>query len=192
MAAARASAARRCWLSRTPAARTIRSTGGRVPRVATVEDLNCWPGARARFGKEEPVGRAGGHAGEAGLRMKVVEVEPVLAAEHVTVDYLSEERVDFREMVPVLARRFIARVEMGSTGKAATRRRVHHRRLREMRQYCCCKNFLKVLKPVSMKSAKTQKASLDPLKITAAARPTCCLRYEDQTYEEPGRSACPA
>ena len=39
--------------------------------------------------------------------------------------------------------------------------------------------------PVSMKSAKTQKASLDPLKISGrCGRLMCCLRYEDQTYDE--------
>jgi hypothetical protein len=52
-------------------------------------------------------------------------------------------------------------------------------------QYCCCKNFLKVLKPISMKSAKIQKATLDPLKISGrCGRLMCCLRYEDQTYDE--------
>jgi cell fate regulator YaaT (PSP1 superfamily) len=52
-------------------------------------------------------------------------------------------------------------------------------------QYCCCKNFLKVLKPISMKSAKVQKATLDPLKISGrCGRLMCCLRYEDETYEE--------
>jgi hypothetical protein len=52
-------------------------------------------------------------------------------------------------------------------------------------QYCCCKNFLKVLKPVSMKSAKIQKATLDPLKISGrCGRLMCCLRYEDETYDE--------
>ena len=52
-------------------------------------------------------------------------------------------------------------------------------------QHCCCKNFLKVLKPISMKSAKIQKATLDPLKISGrCGRLMCCLRYEDATYEE--------
>ena len=52
-------------------------------------------------------------------------------------------------------------------------------------QHCCCKNFLKVLQPVSMRSAKTQKATLDPLKISGrCGRLMCCLRYEDQTYKE--------
>ena len=38
-------------------------------------------------------------------------------------------------------------------------------------QHCCCKQFLKVLKPVSMKAAKTQKATLDPLKISGRCGP---------------------
>ncbi|MEZ6317197.1 MAG: hypothetical protein R3B49_00385 [Phycisphaerales bacterium] len=43
-------------------------------------------------------------------------------------------------------------------------------------QYCCCKTFLKVLKPVSMKGGKVQKATLDPLKISGrCGRLMCCL-----------------
>jgi hypothetical protein len=50
---------------------------------------------------------------------------------------------------------------------------------------CCCREYLKFLKPVSMKMAKTQKATLDPSKISGrCGRLMCCLRYEDQTYEE--------
>ena len=52
-------------------------------------------------------------------------------------------------------------------------------------QHCCCKNFLKVLSPVSMRSAKQQKQSLDPRKISGrCGRLMCCLRYEDQTYRD--------
>jgi uncharacterized membrane protein YgcG len=52
-------------------------------------------------------------------------------------------------------------------------------------QHCCCRQFLKVLKPVSIKSAKVQKATLDPLKISGrCGRLMCCLRYEDETYDE--------
>ena len=52
-------------------------------------------------------------------------------------------------------------------------------------QYCCCKNFLKVLKPISMRSAKHPEGTLDPLKISGrCGRLMCCLRYEDETYDE--------
>src|SRR4029077_13430593 len=51
-------------------------------------------------------------------------------------------------------------------------------------QHCCCKQFLKVLTPISMRSAKIQKATLDPTKISGrCGRLMCCLRYEDETYE---------
>ncbi|MHC4123731.1 MAG: regulatory iron-sulfur-containing complex subunit RicT [Planctomycetota bacterium] len=52
-------------------------------------------------------------------------------------------------------------------------------------QQCCCQRFLKTLKPVNMRMAKMQKATLDPSKISGyCGRLKCCLRYEDQTYTE--------
>jgi hypothetical protein len=52
-------------------------------------------------------------------------------------------------------------------------------------QHCCCRQFLKVLKPVSMRAAKVQKNTLDPQKISGrCGRLMCCLRYEDETYSD--------
>jgi cell fate regulator YaaT (PSP1 superfamily) len=52
-------------------------------------------------------------------------------------------------------------------------------------QQCCCQRFLKLLKPVNMRMAKMQKATLDPSKISGyCGRLKCCLRYEDKTYTE--------
>jgi cell fate regulator YaaT (PSP1 superfamily) len=157
-------------------------TNGRVVRVATVEDLNAWSAVRERFARAELVA-VRERAAAMGFTMKIVEVEPVLGGEHVVVHYLSEERVDFRELVPQLARHFGARVEMHQIGARDEARLTAD--YEKCGQHCCCKNFLKVLKPVSMRSAKTQKASLDPLKISGrCGRLMCCLRYEDETYEE--------
>lgn len=157
-------------------------TNGRVLRVATVEDMNAWSALRDRFARAELDG-VRREAASMGFTMKIVEVEPVLGGEHVTVHYLSEERVDFRELVPALARRFGARVEMHQIGARDEARLTAD--YEKCGQHCCCKNFLKVLKPVSMKSAKVQKASLDPLKISGrCGRLMCCLRYEDQTYAD--------
>jgi cell fate regulator YaaT (PSP1 superfamily) len=157
-------------------------TNGRVLRIASIDDLNRWSAQRSKFNKDEVVA-VRQMADQGGLLMKVVEVEPVLGGEHVTVHYVSEERVDFRDLVPVLARRYGARVEMHQIGARDEARLTAD--YEKCGQYCCCKNFLKVLKPVSMKSAKTQKASLDPLKISGrCGRLMCCLRYEDETYTE--------
>ncbi|MEE2895023.1 MAG: regulatory iron-sulfur-containing complex subunit RicT, partial [Planctomycetota bacterium] len=118
-----------------------------------------------------------------GLEMSVVDVEPILGQEQLTVYYMSEDRVDFRDLVKALASEFGTRIEMRQVGGRDEARLTAD--YEKCGQHCCCKNFLKVLKPVSMRSAKQQKATLDPLKISGrCGRLMCCLRYEDQTYRE--------
>ncbi|MCA9286425.1 MAG: hypothetical protein KDA22_14460 [Phycisphaerales bacterium] len=154
---------------------------GRILRVATVEDLNEWSQIQGR--KPELLRQARAIVAAANLSIKVVEVEPIFGGETTTVFYLSEERIDFRDAVRTLASEFKSRIEMRQVGARDEARLVAD--YERCGQHCCCKNFLKVLKPVSMKSAKVQKATLDPLKISGrCGRLMCCLRYEDQTYEE--------
>lgn len=154
---------------------------GRVLRVATVEDLQTFDRL-----KEQAPGwrkRAQELADHYALDMKVVEVEPILGGELITVYYLSEDRVDFRELVKDLGSEFGTRIEMRQIGARDEARLVAD--YEKCGQHCCCKQFLKVLKPVSMRSAKIQKATLDPLKISGrCGRLMCCLRYEDKTYDD--------
>jgi len=157
-------------------------TDGRVLRVATVEDLNRQ--SQIEQSKHELKLRARSAAEQAGFgHIKIVEVEPLLGGERVIVHFLSEERVEFRDLGPTLAREFRGRVDFHPVGARDEARITAD--YEKCGQYCCCKNFLKVLKPVSMKSAKIQKATLDPLKISGrCGRLMCCLRYEDQTYDD--------
>jgi cell fate regulator YaaT (PSP1 superfamily) len=118
-----------------------------------------------------------------GVKVKITDVEPILGGETLTVYYLSEERVELRDLIRELSYEFKSRVELRHVGARDEARLTAD--YEKCGQYCCCKNFLKVLKPVSMKSAKVQKATLDPLKISGrCGRLMCCLRYEDTTYEE--------
>jgi len=154
---------------------------GRVLRIATIDDLNRWSELQAR--KPEMLRTARERFASAGIVAKVVDVEPIFGGETATVYYLSEERIDFRELVKELAAAFHTRIEMRHVGARDEARLVAD--YERCGQHCCCQNFLKVLKPVSMRSAKTQKATLDPLKISGrCGRLMCCLRYEDATYEE--------
>ena len=157
------------------------SRNGRVLRVATVEDLNASSGLEV--GRAHAVQFAKKQISELNLEMKLVEVELILGGELMTFYYTSEDRVDFRELVVLLAAEFKTRIEMRQVGaRDEARLTADYERCG---QYCCCKNFLKVLKPVSMGAAKMQKATLDPLKISGrCGRLMCCLRYEDQTYRE--------
>lgn len=157
------------------------TTEGRVLRVATKEDLD------RQAALEQDANRIRAEARRIvesmGLPMKIVEAEPILGGERLTLYYMSEERVDFRELVRVLGQEFRTRIDLRQVGARDEARLVAD--YERCGQYCCCKNFLKVLKPVSMRSAKVQKATLDPLKISGrCGRLMCCLRYEDQTYEE--------
>jgi cell fate regulator YaaT (PSP1 superfamily) len=153
---------------------------GRALRVATKEDMD----RQAQLEQSRHALRLDVRAiaQQAGITVKIVDVEPILGGELLSVYYLSEERVDFRDLVPRLRDHFKVRVELKQVGaRDEARLTADYERCG---QYCCCKNFLKVLKPISMKSAKVQKATLDPLKISGrCGRLMCCLRYEDETYE---------
>ncbi len=156
-------------------------TNGRILRIATIEDLNKQSALDSR--KRDWVKFCKSRIAEHRLAMKLVDVEPILGEELLTFYYMSEDRVDFRELVRELASEFKTRIEMRQVGARDEARLVAD--YEKCGQHCCCKNFLKVLKPISMRSAKLQKATLDPLKISGrCGRLMCCLRYEDQTYKE--------
>ncbi|HYD00905.1 MAG TPA: regulatory iron-sulfur-containing complex subunit RicT, partial [Phycisphaerales bacterium] len=157
-------------------------TDGRILRVATVEDLNRQAALEAQA--EQWLRAARAAAVKVGLTdIKIVSAEPILGGERVTFHFLSEERVDFRPLVMELAAKLNTRIEMHQVGARDEARIIAD--YERCGQHCCCKQFLKVLKPVSMKAAKTQKATLDPLKISGrCGRLMCCLRYEENTYEE--------
>ncbi len=157
------------------------SMQGKVLRVATIEDLN----QQAKIDESRPqmVRQARAISERMKLPLKMVDAEPILGGEKITFYFLSEERIDFRELVQELAEIHHTRIELRQVGARDEARLTAD--YEKCGQHCCCKQFLKVLKPVSMKAAKTQKATLDPLKISGrCGRLLCCLRYEEQTYDE--------
>jgi cell fate regulator YaaT (PSP1 superfamily) len=91
--------------------------------------------------------------------------------------------VDFRELVKNLAHEYQTRIEMRQIGSRDEAKLLGD--VESCGQECCCIRFLKMLKPVNMRMAKMQKATLDPSKISGyCGRLKCCLRYEDETYTE--------
>ncbi len=153
---------------------------GRVLRIATAEDV--LEQSRLDKRKTDVIKFTKDMIRQMDLPMKLVEVEQLLGGERVIFHYTSEQWVDFRELVRRLASEYQTRIEMHQVNARDEARLVAD--YEKCGQYCCCKQFLKVLKPVSMRSAKVQKATLDPTKISGrCGRLMCCLRYEDQTYE---------
>ena len=117
------------------------------------------------------------------LDMKLVSAEQIFTGKKIIFYFTADERVDFRELVKVLAAEFHTRIEM---------RQIGVRDETTMcggigvcgRELCCC-TFMTEFAPVSIKMAKAQNLSLNPGKISGACgRLMCCLRNEADTYEE--------
>ena len=117
------------------------------------------------------------------LPMELVDVEHVFGGERIVVYYLSENRVDFRDLVKQLAGEFQTRIEMRQIGVRDEAKLLAD--YGDCGKPVCCNTHLSEMPPVSMKMAKLQKATLDPTKISGrCGRLKCCLRYEYDTYEE--------
>src|SRR3972149_6149571 len=117
------------------------------------------------------------------LPMKLASVEHLFGSKKIIFYFLAKGRVDFRELVKDLAKVYKSRIEMKQIGV-----RDEAKLLAEY-EHCgrelCCRTFLRSLEPVTMKMAKNQKATLDPSKISGrCGRLMCCLRYEDNVYED--------
>jgi cell fate regulator YaaT (PSP1 superfamily) len=120
---------------------------------------------------------------ELNLPMKIVDAEHIFGGERVIFYFMSDGRVDFRELVKKIAHEYQTRIEMRQIGSRDEAKILGD--VESCGQQCCCQRFLKLLKPVNMRMAKMQKATLDPSKISGyCGRLKCCLRYEDKTYTE--------
>lgn len=120
---------------------------------------------------------------ELDLPMQLVDVEHLYGGERVIVYYLADGRVDFRELVKVLAKEFQTRIEMRQIGVRDEAKLLAD--YGDCGKPVCCNTHLSEMPPVSMKMAKLQKATLDPSKISGrCGRLKCCLRYEYDTYQE--------
>lgn len=154
---------------------------GKILRLAGQEDERT----RTEGWQREQDSFVGGKdlVAELGLQMQLVDIERLFGGERLIFYFLSESRVDFRELVKQLAQKFNARIEMRQIGIRDEAKLLAD--YGDCGKPVCCNTHLTEMPPVSMKMAKVQKASLDPNKISGrCGRLKCCLRYEYDTYEE--------
>lgn len=153
---------------------------GRILREATEQDL--LEHKKLNETLMEDIDRAALLAAQMSLDMKIVTVEHLLGGERIVFYFCSEGRIDFRDLVKELARHYHTRIQMQQVGARDEARLVADYEI--CGRECCCKNFLKELRPVNMKMAKLQKSTLDPTKVSGrCGRLRCCLRYEHEGYE---------
>lgn len=116
------------------------------------------------------------------LDMKLIDVEYTFDGSKVLFYFTADGRVDFRELVKDLASVFRIRIELRQIGVR------DESKMKGGLGMCgrpfCCNSFLGDFQPVSIKMAKEQGLSLNPVKISGTCgRLMCCLKYEQDAYE---------
>ena len=123
-----------------------------------------------------------------GLDMQLVSAEYAFDGSKILFFFTADERVDFRELVKNLASVFHTRIELRQIGVRDKAKMVGG--LGICGRPFCCASFLDDFQPVSIKMAKTQNLSLNPTKISGTCgRLMCCLKYEQEAYEDLLRNA---
>ncbi len=117
------------------------------------------------------------------LDMKVCDIEFPFEGGKIVINFTSDNRVDFRELVKELASALHSRIELRQIGVRDQAKNIGA--LGVCGKECCCKEYLSDFDKVSIKMAKNQNLSLNPTKISGmCGRLMCCLAYENDFYAE--------
>ena len=150
-------------------------------RLATADDLRI--AALCRERERDAFRICEEKIAQRGLDMKLVDVECSFEGSKILFFFTSDGRVDFRELVKDLAGVFRTRIELRQIGVRDEAKMIGG--LGICGRAFCCSQFLDEFQPVSTKMAKVQSLSLNPAKISGSCgRLMCCLRYEQEAYEE--------
>ncbi len=117
------------------------------------------------------------------LDMKLLGCEYTLDRTKLIIYFNAEGRVDFRELVKDLANEFKVRIELRQVGTRDGAKFLGG--IGPCGYLLCCNTFLGDFDTVSIKMAKNQNLSLNPVNISGlCGKLLCCIRYEDETYKE--------
>ena len=118
-----------------------------------------------------------------GLEMNPIDAEFALDGSKVTITYVAEDRVDFRELLKVLAGKFRCRIELRQVGPRDKAKMIGGIGLCGLP--LCCKRFSTDVESVSINRAKNQMLSLNIPKLSGhCGKLICCLLYEDDAYTD--------
>ncbi|MBL7850034.1 MAG: Signal peptidase-like protein [Cyclobacteriaceae bacterium] len=151
----------------------------KIYRVANTRDLEKFEEARKR---EMPsLHRCREIIRQMRLNMKLSDVEYQADNTKAIFYYSAEERVDFRELIKVLAGEFRVRVEMRQISLRQEAGRLGG--IGVCGRELCCSTWLSEFKNVATSAARYQNLSLNPSKLSGqCGRLKCCLNYELETY----------
>lgn len=153
----------------------------KIIRPATAEDIAHLEDNRKK--EEKAYGICLKKIIEHNLKMKLVTVEYTFDNNKILFYFTADGRVDFRELVKDLAGIFRTRIELRQIGVRDESKMLGG--LGICGREFCCKGFLSDFQPVSIKMAKEQGMSLNPVKISGTCgRLMCCLKYEQEAYSD--------
>ena len=153
----------------------------KIIRPATAEDIAHLEDNRKK--EEKAYGLCLKKIIEHNLKMKLVTVEYTFDNNKILFYFTADGRVDFRELVKDLAGIFRTRIELRQIGVRDESKMLGG--LGICGREFCCKGFLSDFQPVSIKMAKEQGMSLNPVKISGTCgRLMCCLKYEQEAYSD--------
>lgn len=117
------------------------------------------------------------------LDMKYVASEYTLDREKITLSYLADDRVDFRQLLKVLAAIFCCRIELRQIGPREKAKMVSG--IGQCGRRICCSNNINIQGKISINMAKNQNLALNTQKFSGqCGNLLCCLKYEDDLYTE--------
>jgi len=156
----------------------------RIYRTARQIDIDKYREAKAR--EHETMIESRQIAKDLGLQMKIGDVEYQGDCNKAIFYYIADERVDFRQLIKVLADTFHVRIEMKQIGARQEAGRIGG--TGPCGRELCCATWMKNFISVSTNAARYQDISLNPQKLAGmCAKLKCCLNYEVDNYMEAGR-----
>ena len=153
----------------------------KIYRKAKQSDIEKWKESIAK--EKETMLKARKIAKDLKLDMKIGDVEFQGDKTKAIFYYIAEQRVDFRELIKILAEEFKIRIEMRQIGSRQEAGKIGG--IGSCGRELCCSSWMNNFNSVSTNSARTQEISLNPQKLAGqCGKLKCCLNYELDTYED--------
>ena len=153
----------------------------KIYRKARQTDIDKWNEAKKR--EHETMIESRQIALHLGLQMKIGDVEYQGDGNKAIFYYSADERVDFRQLIKVLADRFRVRIEMKQIGARQEAGRIGG--IGPCGRELCCATWMTNFSSVSTAAARFQDISLNPQKLAGqCAKLKCCMNYEVDQYME--------
>ena len=157
----------------------------RIYRIARPADLEKYEQAKAR--EQSTMIRSRQIAEELGLQMKIGDVEYQGDGNKAIFYYIADERVDFRQLIKVLAGEFRVKIEMKQIGARQEAGRIGG--IGPCGREMCCSSWVSNFVSVSTNAARCQDISINPQKLAGqCGKLKCCMNYEVDMYVEANRS----